>query len=192
MSISSEITRITNDKNKIRNKLISLNLAQSSDNLDVLANAVNNIVDRGTPNAQVAEGSTYTIQAGYYHGGTVQGVAGNGSYSLQTKTVTPSTSSQSITPDSGYYGLSQVEVNAIPSNYVDVSSTTANAANVLSNKTFVNSSGTLVTGNMPNNGNLFATIDGLTTTSYTIPMGYHNGNGTVSLTNAIETELASI
>ena len=38
--------------------------------------------------------------------------------SFQAKTVTPSESKQDIYPDSGYAGLSKVEVNAISSNYV--------------------------------------------------------------------------
>lgn len=42
---------------------------------------------------------------------------------LQSKTATPSTSSQTIKPDSGYDGLSQVTINAIPSTYVKPSST---------------------------------------------------------------------
>lgn len=37
---------------------------------------------------------------------------------LQTKTVTPTKSQQTVSPDSGYDGLSGVTVNAIPDNYV--------------------------------------------------------------------------
>ena len=37
---------------------------------------------------------------------------------LQSKTVTPTKSLQTISPDSGYNGLSQVTVNAIPSTYL--------------------------------------------------------------------------
>lgn len=37
---------------------------------------------------------------------------------LQSKTVTPTTSDQTVTPDSGKYGLSSVKVNRIPSEYV--------------------------------------------------------------------------
>lgn len=39
---------------------------------------------------------------------------GGGSPKLQTKTISPSTSSQNITPDSNYDGLSKVTVNAMP------------------------------------------------------------------------------
>jgi hypothetical protein len=45
---------------------------------------------------------------------------------------------------------------------------------------------------MPDKGSVNATIDGLTTTSYTIPAGKHSGSGKVSLTSDIENALASI
>ena len=44
---------------------------------------------------------------------------------------------------------------------------------------------------MPENGAISGTIDGMTTTSYSIPAG-HTSGGTVSLTNDIETALAAI
>lgn len=192
MSIQSEITRIANDKDKIRTKLVALNLATATDDLDTLADAVDGIVDKGTPAAQIVEGETYTIVPGYYRGGSVQAVGGGGSYTLQSKTVTPTTSPQTIQPDTGYYGLNQVLVNAIPSNYKDISGTTATAADVFSNKLFVSSTGVLTAGTMANNGAVSATIDGLTTTSYSIPVGYHNGSGVISLDSSIEEALQEI
>lgn len=192
MSIQTEITRIANDKDIIRTKLVALNLATSTDNLDTLAEAIDGIVDKGTPAAQITEGETYTIAPGYYRGGSVQGVSGGGSYNLQSKSVDPTTSPQTIQPDSGYYGLNQVTVGAIPSNYKDITGTTAVASDTLSNKLFVNASGNLVAGTMANNGAVTQTIDGLVTTSYTIPAGYHNGSGTVSLDDTIESALSEI
>lgn len=192
MSIQTNITRIQTARDTIRAKAVELGIGGNTDKLDVLATEIDGIKDNGAVSANVKEGETYTIPKGYHNGsGTVSGVAGGGNYNLQSKTVTPTKSQQNITPDEGYYGLSDVTVAAIPETYQDVSSVTAAAADVLANKVIVNSEGELITGTMPNNGAINAEIDGLTTTSYQVAAGYTTG-GTVSLDGSIEAALAAI
>lgn len=192
MSVATQITRIQQDRNTIRTKLVELGMAQNTDDLDKLATAIDNLENRGAVSATVQEGDTYTIPKGYHNGsGTVSGVSGGGNYNLQSKTVTPTKNQQNVTPDSGYYGLSDVTVGAIPEVYQDVSTVTAGAADVLTGKVIVSASGTPVAGSMPNNGALSLTIDGLTNVSAAIPAGYTSG-GTVSLTSDIEDALAAI
>ena len=111
--------------------------------------------------------------------------------SPESKTVTPAKASQNITPSAGKV-LSEVKVDPIPDEYQDVSGVTVGAGQVLEGANFVDSNGNLVEGTMPNKAAINATIDGMTTTSYTVPAGYHNGSGTVSLTSDIETALAAI
>lgn len=135
--------------------------------------------------SKTLDGTTisYTIPKGYHSGtGKVQIV-------LETKTVTPTKSAQDITPTAGKV-LSKVTVAAIPDNYIDTSDADAVAANILADKTaYVK--GAKVEGTMSNNGTTGGSIDGLTTTSYTIPSGYTSG-GAVNLTSDIEEALAAI
>ena len=125
----------------------------------------------------------YTLDVGYYAGGTI-------SITLEEKNVTPTKSVQPITPTDGKV-LSKVVVAAIPDEYQDVTPVTATAGVVLEGSVFVDSLGNEVPGGMKNNGSTSKTIDGLTTTSATIPAGYTTG-GTVTLTNDIENALAAI
>lgn len=195
MSTATEISRLQTARNTIRNKMVALGLGTSTDLLDDLATEISGIENQGAVTATVQEGDTYTIPEGYHNGsGTVSGVSGGGNYTLQSKSVTPTKSSQSVTADNGYYGLSGVTVAAIPAKYGDTTGDDAVAANLLAGKkahTIVNGTATQITGSMTNNGAISGTIDGLTTTSYTVPAGYTSG-GTVSLTNDIETALAAI
>lgn len=182
MSISTELSRIQTSRNTIRAKLVQLGLAVSTDTLDKLAAEIESIVNQGAVNASVKEGESYTIPAGYHNGsGVVAGVSGGGNYNLQEKSVTPTKKSQSVTADSGYYGLSGVNVAAIPEAYQDVSATTAAAPDVLTGKVFILADGTVTTGTMANNGAVSKALD-VTTISYTIPKGFHSGTGTVKIT----------
>lgn len=182
MSISIELSRLQTNRNTIRAKLVELGMATSTDKLDVLATAIEGIVNRGAVNVEVKEGETFTIPAGYHSGGgVVSGVSGGGNYTLQTKSVTPTKKQQSVSSDEGYYGLSSVTVAAIPDAYQDVTSVTAGAGDVLTGKVYVTADGTVTAGTMINNGAVSKNLD-VTTITYTIPKGFHSGTGNVTIT----------
>lgn len=186
MSIATQISRIETDRNTIRAKLVELGMANNTDKLDALAAAIEGLVNRGAVSVEIKEGTSYTIPAGYHNGsGTVKAISDTEgdaeSYKTQAKTVTPTKKQQSITPDSGYYALESVTVNAIPDAYQDVTSVTAAAGDVLTGKVYVLADGTVTTGTMPNNGAVNKALD-VTTITYTIPKGYHSGAGKVTIT----------
>ncbi len=191
MSTQTEITRLQTARNKLRTWLVGLGLAASTDKLDALTDKAAAIKNNGAVDANVKEGESYTIPAGYHNGsGTVKGVSGGGNYNLQAKSVTPTKEQQSITPDQGYYGLSGVTVGAIPENYQDVSATTAAPADVLANKVFVDADGVTQAGTMPDNGAVEKVLDATTgNQEYTVPAGKHSGTGKVSV--ALETKSAT-
>lgn len=192
MSIAQEIARIRSDKSKIANKLAALKLAESTANLTTLADAIDGISNNGSVTATVKQGESYTIPRGYHNGsGVVIGLDNPeedaSKYLLQPKTVDPLKSEQSITPDQGYYGLSAVTVNPIPAAYQDVTQVDATAANVLAGKKIVAADGTVVVGEMPNNGKVEKTLD-IDNFYWKIPEGYHDGKGEVSI-NPVPLEL---
>lgn len=92
----------------------------------------------------ITTNGTYEPESGKYFSSVNVNIAGD-SFDTQTKTVSPTKSMQTITPDNGYDGLSSVTVEAIPSEYITTTDATAVATDILLGKTaYVN--GEKVTG----------------------------------------------
>lgn len=73
--------------------------------------------------------------------------------------------------------------------YWDTTGATAAAENILTGKTAFGAAGS-VTGTMANNGAVTGSISTVAGT-YTVPAGYHNGKGTVSIASAEQAKLIS-
>lgn len=218
MSIASEIERIDGLKDRLIDKTTLLGLTQAGGDLETGVEAVEGIRDNGAVWGSISHKSgTYPVPAGYHNGGGAvqiaaaeqeKLVAGNiksgvtilgvtGSYAgagiqLQEKTAVPTKQRQSVAPDQGYDALSQVTVEPIPSAYADVTSVTASQGDVLASKVFVDSTGAKKAGTMVNNGAVSGTVNGMTEEGYTIPAGYHNGLGKVTMGGEVEAALAAI
>ena len=118
--------------------------------------------------ADVSVGKTFYLANGQKVAGTLEGndltVFGNATVDdktlilntgegvqLQSKTATPSETTQTITADSGYDALSQVTVNPIPANYITTSDANATAADISDGKTaYVNGVKLTGTGDLYN------------------------------------------
>ena len=86
------------------------------------------------------------------------------------------------------YGRDGEKITGTCTFNADTTSATASASDVLSGETFYGASGVEQTGTMVNNGSVSGTIDDLST-PYSIPAGYHDGGGTVSIDSTEEAKI---
>lgn len=77
------------------------------------------------------------------------------------------------------YGKDGEKITGTCTYNADTTDATASASEILSGETAYGASGK-ITGSMPNNGGITGTIDEVDE-AYTIPAGYHDGSGTVSI-----------
>lgn len=100
-----------------------------------------------TETKKITENGIYTPQNGKYFSSINVSIAGE-NFETQSKTVSPTESQQTVTPDDGYDGLSSVTVGAVPADYVGtgVARQTATAITPTKSSQTVVSAGTYVSG----------------------------------------------
>lgn len=121
------------------------------------AGSVQLVIERQTRSADEVTLITKTITAnGTYsasndsadgYSSVVVNVPTGSTPTLQTKSVTPTKSQQTVSPDSNYDGLSSVTVNAIPNEYITTTDATASASDIVSGATAY-ANGSKVTGSL--------------------------------------------
>lgn len=102
-----------------------------------------------TETKSVTSNGTYKPTSGKYFSSVTVNVPSE-TFNTQTKTVTPTESTQTISPDNGYNGLSSVTINPISSTYIGSAVPKKGATTITpnSNSQTAISSGTYATGNI--------------------------------------------
>lgn len=167
MSIKSEISRIEIARDKIRSKLVSFGLVQSTANIDECTIAIEGIADNGSVSAEVAGGQTYTIPSGYHNGkGTVTGTGGGGSKESPWDYKSPKEAFRNVTFPANYVGTIDCTKYAEQYGIIDFGMMFASAKNISGMTVISNQSKTLTA----NCGNMFgfSTVNSVDLSSFNI------------------------
>jgi len=114
----------------------------SNDSADGYSSVTVNVPSGSTPTGAISITTNGTHDVTNYASANV-----NVQPNLQTKSVTPTKSQQTVSPDSNYDGLSSVTVGAIPNEYITTTDATASASDIVNGATaYVN--GSKVTGSL--------------------------------------------
>lgn len=202
-TIAGQLERIEDSKTVIVTKLNNMVDLATNSSIDDAALALDGLTVVSSGSVQISQGQSYVVPEGYYNG-TFAVVADGQGQDLEAKSIVwkvtagdttagrlDPTTQNIITPSSGYYGLSSVTIPAIPSRFQDVTivsaSNYATADDILTGKSVVGRDGSIINGAMVNNGAVNEILTAHKTNGtyddyeYTIPAGYHNGSGKVSI-----------
>ena len=149
-----------------------------------------------------------SITKGYYNVDNTGKI--EASISTESKTVTPGTSAQTIKPSAGkvlsqvtikgdanlkaanivkgksIFGVAGTHTCATIESLIGTNATLDNEGKLMAGVTAYGKNGVKYTGSMKDRGAVSATLN-TSTTSYTVPEGYHNGQGKVSISTQTKT-----
>lgn len=176
MSIASEISRISQNVadslTAVANKGVTVPTGSTSDDLpDLIAQ-----ISQGGGGGIVITDTTDS------HGGTIRTITAE-AVTLQAKTnISPSTSSQTIEPDSGFTGLSSVQINAMPTMTLPTSAASSATSGYASKATISRSTSDQYI-NIPtgyNSAGAYYKINAVANGSATAPASISGSSATVS------------
>ena len=147
-TVAGHLERIEDSKNVIVGKLNEFVGLELDSQIDDAALALANIESHGDKEFRL-ENAVDTLPAGYYRSITITLGDVSEEYTLQEKSVTPTKEVQTITSDTGIYGLSKVTVAAIPAKYQDVTPVTLEAKDAVEGSVFVDATGAVIEGTLP-------------------------------------------
>ena len=193
LTISGQILRITEARNQIRLKMGEggFNLLTDTErltaNIGRLAEVIEGIEVHPALNIELdPQNLTVQIPAGYYPGGVASvdmsfDGEGDANFSLyEAPAQVPNKVGYDVVLPEGYYGFKSVHVDPIPAAYQDVTGVTTTQDKVLVGSYYVNNIGELKEGTMANNGAVNSVVS-IATPEFTIPQGYHNGEGKITI-----------